>query len=81
MERYRNFFTSVAVTGLACALLTGSALALPAPSLQFDPAADQVQASASAQPMTLAMTSATKTGFGSRASELSLSSSTPQNQI
>src|SRR5258705_10362941 len=34
MEHYRNLFTSLAVLGLAGVLLTGSALAVPAPTLQ-----------------------------------------------
>ena len=71
MEHNRKFFTSVAVTGLACVLLAGSALALPAPSLQFGPVPDQVQASSS-QPVTLSMATGTRTGLGSRSSELSL---------
>jgi hypothetical protein len=68
MEHNRKFFTSVAVTGLACVLLAGSALALPAPSLQFGPMPDQVQA----KPVNLSMATGARTGLGSRGSELSL---------
>jgi hypothetical protein len=81
MKHHRKYLGSVAVTVLACALLSGSAQAVPAPSLVTpespdppNPAISQVQASGSTapEPVFLAMVVGGKPALRGPASELSV---------
>src|SRR5258705_13364949 len=80
MEHYRNLFTSLAVLGLAGVLLTGSALAVPAPTLQkIYTENDQVQTPVpTSQSSHMALVPGQRPALSRRGGELALARGVPR---
>ena len=80
MEHYRKLFTSLAVLGLAGVLLTGSALAVPAPTLQkIYTENDQVQTPVpSSQPSHAALVTGQRPTLSRHGGELALARGVPR---